>query len=375
MKLLEYYFSDVAETGWEFDRVHFKDINLLVGNTATGKTRFLNTIFNLGRFAASNDYKNGHWDTTFEHSGIKYRWNLQTEKGDDDSGAIVKDYLWKQEDDRWVPLIKRDKGEFLFQDNSLPKLSPKETSVFLLQEEEVIQPLHQAFGLIKRRLFHHDALSRASQMAGVAPSLIEDMKKGKDLLKAFHADLSLNVYLYIMSEYFKGTYRELTRLFRETFPFVEEVRITELSHLHPSLGVAANVPVFTVRERDSSKWVPLNDLSSGMQKVLLILTDLLILPEGGIYVIDEYENSLGVNAINFFPEFIQNLEKDIQIFVTSHHPYLINEIPPRNWYVFHREGMHVQIRYGEEVEELFGKSRQQAFIQLINDPLFLSGVR
>ncbi len=40
-----------------------------------------------------------------------------------------------------------------------------------------------------------------------------------------------------------------------------------------------------------------------MQKVLLILTDVFILPEGGVYIIDEYENSLGLNAIDFLARF------------------------------------------------------------------------
>lgn len=115
-------------------------------------------------------------------------------------------------------------------------------------------------------------------------------------------------------------------------------------------------------------------ISSGMKKVLLILTDLHILPEGGVYIIDEYENSLGLGAIDFFPQFILTFEKDVQFIVTSHHPYLINEIPPSSWYVFHRKGQHVSIRHGEELAAHFSKSKQQAFIQLINDPLFTKGV-
>ncbi len=111
-----------------------------------------------------------------------------------------------------------------------------------------------------------------------------------------------------------------------------------------------------------------------MQKVLLILTDTHILPDEAIYIIDEYENSLGVSAIDFFPGFLLGLEKEIQFFVTSHHPYIINEIPPRNWYIFHRKGTSVSIKYGQELEARFGKSKQKAFIQLINDPFYVKGV-
>jgi hypothetical protein len=83
---------------------------------------------------------------------------------------------------------------------------------------------------------------------------------------------------------------------------------------------------------------------------------------------------IAVNAIDFFPQFILDLEKDIQFFITSHHPYIINAILPNNWFIFHRHGMKVSIRYGEELIDRFGKSRQKAFVQLINDPFFAKGV-
>ena len=53
MKILEYHCQDLDGQRWDFDRVKFGNINLLVGDTATGKTRLLNTIFNLGRFVTA----------------------------------------------------------------------------------------------------------------------------------------------------------------------------------------------------------------------------------------------------------------------------------------------------------------------------------
>ncbi len=107
-----------------------------------------------------------------------------------------------------------------------------------------------------------------------------------------------------------------------------------------------------------------------MQKVLLILTDIYTLPNGSIYLIDEYENSLGVSAIDFFPSFLTDLERDIQFIITSHHPYLINNIPVQNWLVFHRDGSQVQVRYGEENIKAYGESKQTRFLKLLNDPFY-----
>ena len=147
--------------------------------------------------------------------------------------------------------------------------------------------------------------------------------------------------------------------------------MNEITNRGPLPGVA---PALSIKEKNVKKWVMLNDLSTGMQKVLLILTDICTLPPGSIYLIDEYENSLGINAIDFFPDFLLEYETDAQIILTSHHPYIINNINPENWFVFHRKGSEVAIRYGEELTKRIGTSRQKAFIQLINDPFFTEGI-
>ena len=104
-----------------------------------------------------------------------------------------------------------------------------------------------------------------------------------------------------------------------------------------------------------------------MKKVLLIITDYLSLPEGSIYLADEYENSLGVNSIDFFPDLISAENLDVQVFLTSHHPDIINKIPYRNWYITYRRGGDVRFEYGEQLEKRFSESSQPGFIQLIND--------
>ena len=142
----------------------------------------------------------------------------------------------------------------------------------------------------------------------------------------------------------------------------------------PKATFPGPTPVFSVREKYVGKWIPINELSSGMQKVLLIITDIMTLPDGAIYLVDEYENSLGVTAIDFFPSLLNTLSNDVQCIVTSHHPYLINAVPVDNWLVFHRRGSKVKIRYGKHNVEIYGKSKQEKFIQLLNDRFYSEGV-
>lgn len=373
MKILAYEYRAVGEARWSFSRVEFGKINLLVGDTSTGKTRLLNTLFSLGQFAVTKDYRRGSWDVTFEQHGETYRWLLETE-AEELGNVVIKDYIWRVAGDEEIPIVERDKTSFVFDGREMPKLSGKETSVSLLENEESIQPIHEGFSAILRRNFSYDALSKAASFQSIPMRLLDEVEKEKDIRKIFVTGMTLSANLFLLSKYFPSRYSAICDYYKAVFPFISEMSILDLSDVQRSVAVPGRVPVFCIKERNVDEWVTTEGLSSGMQKVLLILTDIQLLPEGGIYLIDEYENSLGINAIEFLPTFLLELEKDVQFFITSHHPYIINQIPVTNWYIFHRKGSEVTIQFGDELAERFGKSRQKAFVQLINDPFFTEGV-
>jgi len=129
-----------------------------------------------------------------------------------------------------------------------------------------------------------------------------------------------------------------------------------------------------IKERNIKEYITSDQMSSGMQKVLLLLLDSFLIPEGGIFLIDEYENSLGLSAIDFLPDFLTETDLNNQFFITSHHPYIINNIPIENWLVFHRKGLQVKIKSGTELKEKFGKSKQKYFLQLVNDSFYKEGI-
>ena len=373
MRILAYEYRDVDDARWKFSRVEFGKINLLVGDTSTGKTRLLNTLFNLGRFAVTKGYKRGCWDTTFEQRENTYRWLLETEAPEVDD-IVIKDYIWRLEGEEEVPIVERDRISFRFDDKEMPKLSQSQSSVSLLENEDLIQPIHEGFSAILRRNFSYDALSKAAGFQSIPLRLLEEIEKERDITRVFASEMTLSANLFLLSEYFPSHFSAICDYYKAVFPFITKMSILDLSDVRKSIAVPGRVPVLCIKERNVDEWVTTEGLSSGMQKVLLILTDIQLLPEGGIYLIDEYENSLGINAIEFLPTFLLELEKDIQFFITSHHPYIINQIPVTNWYIFHRKGSEVTIKFGEEVVDRFGKSKQKAFIQLINDPFFTEGV-
>jgi hypothetical protein len=285
------------------------------------------------------------------------------------------DRISSYRDSKETLLVERDENSFRFSGDELPKLTLEETSVSLLKEEELIKPIYEGFSSILRRRFFHDALSKITEYQAIPLGIDERLQKNKELGLLFRGNFSLNLNLFFLSKYFKNVFNLIKDHYKAIFPFISAVTVQDLGKLRKNIGTAGLVPVACIKEKaNPDKWIPITELSSGMQKVLLILTDSFLLPDGGVYLIDEYENSLGIGAIEFLPSFMLELEKDVQFLITSHHPYLINNIPVKNWYVFHRRGSDVTIKFGDELTERYGKSKQQAFIKLINDPFYLEGV-
>lgn len=102
-----------------------------------------------------------------------------------------------------------------------------------------------------------------------------------------------------------------------------------------------------------------------MLRTLIHLHEFLFAPAGTVIVIDEFENSLGINCLPVLTELM--LERtDCQFIVTSHHPYVIGNIPMSTWRVVQRHGSVVRLLPAQEVPRLRGGSRLDAFTRLLN---------
>jgi hypothetical protein len=374
MKIISYE-ADAGPNDLHFSKMHFSQLNLIVGDSATGKTRLLNTIFNCGVMAVQRDKLYfGSWDITFEHQGQLYRWIIQAggEKGDE-KVQIEKIVKVKGDGEEEV-LVSRTPMDFIFVDKVLPKLAPRETSITLLHEEDLIKPIHSAFSSIMRRSFFGPDLELAGSFESIPQVFLDKIRKSRNKDDIFPLNLGLSGRLYILSQYFKDVYGRICKEFMSVFPFVLNYDVLNAEKF--GVHMPGICPVFAVQEKHMGQtWVPLNELSSGMKKVLLILTDIFTMPEnGGVYLLDEYENSLGLNAINFFPSILFESGTKSQFIITSHHPYIIGNVPVKSWIVLHRKGKEVLVKQGEALEERYSKSKQKAFVQLINDPFFTEGI-
>lgn len=366
----EYKYQDVEAAKWNFERVALGSLNLIVGQTSAGKSRLLNSMFSLGMNAVREKIeKHGMWDVKFETDGKTYRYELVIEQGRRTS-AVTKENLSYESGSNTVYLVKRDKSSFFFNDSAMPKLPTNQTSIRLLADEELMKPVSKGFRQILLRHFDKDELEKIAVFAVVDSDLERSLSNRTSILSLPELNLPLSLRLHYLKVCFPDRFHTIETQFREIFPSVSKCDVVRMKREDMPFETKGIVPIFVIEEKGVNEAIDLPDLSSGMKKVLLILTDIVTAPEGSVYMIDEYENSLGVNAIDFLPNFLADFQSSIQFIITTHHPYLINEIPIENWLILTRIGSNVSVTAGAELKERYGKSKQQAFTQLLNDPLF-----
>lgn len=369
MRIKTYSYCDDPDSvsGWKMSKVEFGSLNLIVGISGSGKTRLLNTISHLGSVARNKIKTTGSWKVSIELNDSLYNWEIVIKPSKDELISFNYERLTIITNEKETELIKRTDDILSFEGAQLPKLSRDESVISLLKKEDSIKPLYDGFVFFVRRELTIGNLKEAAQKHLINFNQKKSIKEDNDLRSLISLE-GINDRLEILNISFPDIFDKICEYFINTFPFIQRI---DIKNLESPFG---RVPIFCIKEKNVDAWIPIEELSSGMQKVLFMLTDICSLPDGSVYFIDEYENSLGVNAINSLPELFDEYKNKIQFFITSHHPYLINNIPVDNWYLCYRKGQEVKIKYGNELVERYGTSKQKAFINLMNDTIYSEGV-
>jgi hypothetical protein len=383
MRIEKLYYRNHV-TGWELSPMEFGDVNLLVGVSGVGKTKILEAILSLKDIVFGIDWEkqflNGaEWDVTFYTSpGCKYRWSgklniinnneyIVDEVGErkySSRGSLsrfeVEEIYLNSE-----CIARRKDGIIEFESKVMPKLSPSESLISIFQAEDKITPIINGLRLL--------VVSQTQNPEIWTDSSIFYESNDFSLSNIEKLNCTLVDRLGLLSVKDRDMFNRIKSNFIEIFSQVEDLRI--LTHL-PRLELSGtSCPFFSLelRELGVDKWITQSNLSMGMLKTLAHIVEIYLLAEGSILLIDEFENSLGVNCIDVVSELL-NDRKDLQFIITSHHPYIINKIPMQYWKIITRKGSVVTATNATDYEELSG-SRHKVFTQLINLPDYTEGIQ
>jgi predicted ATPase len=166
-------------------------------------------------------------------------------------------------------------------------------------------------------------------------------------------------------------FNQIKERFIDVFPQVEDVRLEpERGTVFPAFF--EEYPLLQIKEKGVKDWIQQRRISSGMYKTFMHISEMFLWPNGTVVLIDEFENSLGINCIDVLTEDLLEENRRLQFIITSHHPYIINNISPKYWKVVTRTGGIVMTQDASNLR--LDSSSHKAFVQLINLEQYREGI-
>lgn len=367
-------------TGWQLAPIEFGTVNLLVGVSGVGKTKILEAIILLKEIAFGIQLNGVEWDITFSTSvNEQYKWHGKFSIVPEHSYTIneygEKNYLRIENNQPKLEveslylnnnLIAIRNGIGIeFEGKSMPKLSPSESLIKIFMAEDAFIPIVKGWLLVADSYAQNSNRWRGSSM--------HDCISGLSLSDIRSLNSTLVDQLGLLFTNFPNEFYKIKYALLEIFPQVEDIRILREFVNFNGAGKPSILFSLELKEVGVDKWITQSNISMGMLKTLIHITEIYLAPEDSVLLIDEFENSLGVNCIDVVSELL-NERKDVQFIITSHHPYLINKIPMQYWKIITRKGSVVTATNAADYEELSG-SKHKVFTQLINLPAYTEGIQ
>jgi ABC-type Na+ transport system ATPase subunit NatA len=377
---------------WRLEPIEFSDFNLLVGVSGVGKTRILQAILDLQKISEGKSLNGVEWDIHFTYKNNEYHWSGEFEcnisnnlilENEENNFSNNSNFKIKNESlsKNGELIIDRNEIEIKFKNNILPiKPSPVQSVVETLNGEADIAAVKHGFESIISTVQWSDA----SLYNGLIYNIVIDkIFKDSSLDQRMVVDKryyqsNLPVQIKLVIAYFEKNpiFQAIKERFINIFEQVEDIKIeqdedeNEEDTLLNSIQEKAPLTI-KIKEKGVNNWISEKYISSGMYKTLIQISECYLTAEGSVILIDEFENSLGVNCIDILSDLLSE-SRNLQFIITSHHPYIINKVGMEHWKIVTRKGGVVTAKDAKDFG--LGKSRHEAFMQLINLDEYNEGI-
>ena len=363
-------------SGQKISHVDFNRLNLLVGASAAGKTTILRVI---SQFILAISM--GH--SIKEHCSIRMSFSIEDRLS---GGKKLKEYLWElrtkeenmfaAEDSSACPIcyevlheLQGKKDIIRRQDNrinidgyeNLPQVPKLQSAIYIFRENApfnaIIDDMRGAMTLYNQNVAFNPV---STELLEQIKKIIQDARKNERPIRWHYAvqnKFPISLLIYIVKNTLPERYDDFLEDLQEIFPEIEEVHINQ---------IASDDGKYYLSIRQNGNLILQPDISSGIMRTIYVLSCIHFCESNALIMFDELENSLGVNCLDEVVERIrqQSIENKAQFMLTSHHPYIINQIPVKSWLIVSQKYSVIESRRAEELG--LGKMQRERFFELIN---------
>jgi predicted ATPase len=198
--------------------------------------------------------------------------------------------------------------------------------------------------------------------------LSSENKSIKDL-SIFGRRLDAKQRIIFSSKYDKETFEEFSFIYTSVFPSVKAIVIKAVRDIANTSNSTDNKSYVIQLKMSDDTLIEQGAISSGMFKTMIVLADIIMSSDDSVILMDEIENSLGINCLQ---EVLNELIlSDKQIILTTHHPKIINKAPKKSWKIVSREGGVISAYNADAINST--GNHHDPFFQLINSEIYKNG--
>lgn len=325
------------ETGLKIERINFfDDVTLLVGLSGAGKTQILDAIEISLRLALDDVVIVQPYAVCL---GIAinnhiYEWSYRLQKQITDEVAFdsTDEYFFAFEsllcDQKEIFIRENDK--ISIQDFTEIPTPRKDTSLIYqysddLHFSELFNGLKNMYNidmdLNVRRYLAKDSVNAFKN------KIDRTFEKLPTTSIKIFSHLPTPLKLYITKIHYSDIFEKILDTVKGIFSEIENIDIVE--------DITKDHYCFQIMVYNQKLYQ--DDISNGMLKSIYFIIELYTASENSLFMIDEFENGLGMNCITALSDILLEERKDLQFIITSHHPKIIGNIDYNNWKIVERE--------------------------------------
>lgn len=363
-------------TGQIIERIEFQRLNLLVGPSAAGKTQILKVLSDFLQVAAYGRaiYSACRFRIGFQMDENPYaddgavrsfQWEIETGEaytmqGEDERPAhqIISEQLTSGHEE----LFSRREEEIKIQDyDRIPAIAKDKSILYVFQGNKPFDSIAEDMRLVASLYKQGVAFEPIPvKWVGDLVKAFQDTKQPSEDFR-FHmlaeSVMPIGVDIHLAKMHMSDLFDAFLMDVQDVFPEIEMIDI------YPS---AVYPGKYVIRVQIDGRWIEQQDISSGMLRTMWIFALLHFRCRHTTILFDELENSLGVNCLDSVVERIRMkaAEEGTQFILTSHHPYIINQIPTADWLLISQDKGIITGKKAADVG--IGKTSRDQFVALLN---------
>lgn len=355
------------ETGLKIERINFfDDVTLLVGLSGVGKTQILDAIDFSLRLALDDvmifqPYKVCIGIVINTHM---YEWSYSLQRqtnADEVSFDNIDEYAFAFE------TLLCDQKEIFVRENDIIRIqdftnipTPRKDTSLIYQYSDDLHFSELVSGL--KNLYNIDMdLNVRRYLAKDSVNAFKNKidktfrEKPTTSIKLF-SHLATPLKLYITKIHYTEIFEKILDTVTNIFPEIENIDIVE------DLTKDRYCVQITVYKQKLYQ----GDISNGMLKSIYFIIELYTASENSLFMIDEFENGLGMNCITMLSDLLLEERRDLQFIITSHHPKIIGNIDYNNWKIVEREKNVIKNFNCDSEEYEIDGNRHDAYFKLLD---------